>query len=206
MYIFVYIYIYINIYKYIYYDIMMWYKVAWLYAALSIHHLTYLPPTLRKSNALFKKCDKFNTKKHKFIGVLLTVCLLSLLVANTILFAYVCYFFWIVQKVLFFTCHRSQGVFSKYVFGIRYYFFELPFCLVAVLMPEFMSFVYLWYMYVSLYADIPVCEIFMLRFRNFGGTWYKYCGTWRGKSAYPYVAKPQRAVWKFKKFKTQKPT
>jgi len=54
--------------------------------------LTHLPPTLRKRNARFENCEKIQDSKikHKFICALLTGCLLSLLVANKILFAYVC--------------------------------------------------------------------------------------------------------------------
>jgi len=51
--------------------------------------LTHLPPTLRKCKVLFENYEKIedNKIKHKFICTLLTGCLLSLLVANTILFA-----------------------------------------------------------------------------------------------------------------------
>jgi len=53
---------------------------------------THLPPTLWKRNALFENCEKVQVSKikHKFICALRTGCLLSLLVANTLLSAYVC--------------------------------------------------------------------------------------------------------------------
>src|SRR6218665_2094692 len=56
--------------------------------ALRLILLTHLPPTLRKRNVLFKTCELQDIKiRHKFICTLLTVCLQSLLIANTILFA-----------------------------------------------------------------------------------------------------------------------
>ena len=64
--------------------------------------LTRLPPTLRNRNALFENSTLQN--KTQINLCLIYRCLLYLLVANTILFAYVCFFSWISQKLLFFTC------------------------------------------------------------------------------------------------------
>jgi len=77
-----------------------------LWCLMPARPLTHLPPTLRKRNALFENREKIQDCKikHKFIYVLLTGCLLYLVATYTILFVYACYFCWIMQKLLFFTC------------------------------------------------------------------------------------------------------
>src|SRR6218665_2491934 len=72
-----------------------WYPPSGYLGYIRYNFLTHLSPTLRKRNALFENCEKIQDCKikHKFIYVLLTRCLLYLVVAYTILFVYVCYFF-----------------------------------------------------------------------------------------------------------------
>ena len=71
------------------------------------------------------------------------------MVAYTILFVYVCYFCWIMQKLLFSRVIDSlfQNIFS----GVRCYIFKLPLCLVAIdsLCQYFISIVYITIFYIS---------------------------------------------------------
>ena len=132
--------------------------------------LTHLPPTLRKRNALFENCEKIQDCKikHKGIYVLLTGRLLCLVVAYAILFVYVCFFCWIMQICWFLRLIGSlfQNIFS----GIRCYFFKFLVCLLAVLMPVFhINCLLLVCLFVYWFAKFW----WLLRFRNFGGMWYK---------------------------------